>query len=374
VCCKIVITSATIYIKVVIPAEAGIQNWTGCRIKPGMTFYVFNRLTNNLTGESTMGITVYVTRDFEHMSEVAAGIIIKKIIETHKGKNKAVLGLATGNSPTGVYKHLAQAANKGQFDSGHICSFNLDEYVGLPGDNVQQRVIHPESYAYFMIQEFFGLLKRKFTESRLPYGALIDQKILIRELKKNRQDWTFKGTDAGKAIAIKAKPSSAYLAWIKRDILDGYARKIKAAGGIDLQIIGVGGRGHVAFHESGIPFQGSSVMLVKLDEDTIANAVRDGHFPTVGDSPNYAVSMGAELVYQAKMVLLLANGERKVESVTRSLLGDATPEIPISYGQQYAAKGGRLIYVIDRIAARGLLAGKGQLKKKGVTLKAMTDH
>jgi glucosamine-6-phosphate deaminase len=79
-------------------------------------------------------------------------------------------------------------------------------------------------------------------------------------------------------------------------------------------------------------------------------------------------------VYQAKTVLLLANGERKVESVTRSLLGDATPEIPISCGQQYAAKGGRLIYVIDRIAARGLLAGKGQLKKKGVTLKAMTDH
>ncbi len=321
-----------------------------------------------------MGITVYVTRDFEHMSEIAAGIVIKKIIATHKGKNEAVLGLATGNSPTGVYKHLAQAANNGKFDSSRVRSFNLDEYVGLSGDNVQQRVVHPESYAYFMIQEFFGLLKRKFIETRLPYGALIDQKILIRELRENREDWVFKGTDAGKSIAIKAKPASAYLAWIRKDILDGYARKIRAAGGIDLQIIGVGGRGHVAFHESGIPFKGSSVMLVKLDDDTIANAVRDGHFPTVGDSPNYAVSMGAELVYQAKTVLLLANGERKIESVTRSLLGDVTPEVPISYGQQYAAKGGNLIYVIDRIAARELLAGKGQLKKKSVTLKAMTDH
>ena len=321
-----------------------------------------------------MGITVYVTRDFEHMSKIAAGVVIKKIIETHKGKNEAVLGLATGNSPTGLYKRLAKAANDGQFDSGRIRSFNLDEYVGLPGDNIQQRVVHPESYAYFMIQEFFGLLRRKFIETRLPYGSLIDQKTLIRELKNNRQDWVFKGTDAGKSIAIKAKPSSAYLAWIRKDILDGYARKIKAAGGIDLQIIGVGGRGHVAFHESGIPFQGSAVMLVKLDDDTVANAVKDGHFPTVGDSPNYAVSMGAELVYQARTVLLLANGERKVESVTRSLLGDVTPEVPISYGQQYAAKGGHLIYVIDHIAARELLASKGQLKKKSVTLKVMTDH
>jgi glucosamine-6-phosphate deaminase len=321
-----------------------------------------------------MGITVYVTRDFEHMSEIAAGVVMGTIKETFKKKNEAVLGLATGNSPTGVYKRLAKAANEGKFDPGRVRSFNLDEYVGLPGDNVQQRVVHPESYAYFMIQEFFGLLKGKFIETRLPYGALIDQKTLIRELRENRQDWTFKGTDAGKAIVIKANPASAYLAWIRRDILDGYARKIKVAGGIDLQIIGVGGRGHVAFHESGIPFKGSSVMLVKLDDDTIANAVADGHFPTVGDSPNYAVSMGAELVYQAKTVLLMANGERKVEAVTRSLLGDVTPDIPISYGQRYAERGGHLIYVIDRIAGRELLANKGQLKKKSVTLKVMTDH
>jgi glucosamine-6-phosphate deaminase len=320
-----------------------------------------------------MGITVYVTRDFDHMSKIAAGVVIKKIKETFKKKDEAVLGLATGNSPTGLYKLLAEAANDGQFDPGRIRSFNLDEYVGLPGDNVQQRVVHPESYAYFMIQEFFGLLKRKFIETRLPYGALIDQKTLIRELKSNPHDWAFKGTDAGKSIAIKAKPASAYLAWIKRDILDGYVRKIKAMGGIDLQVIGVGGRGHVAFHEAGIPFRGSTVMLVKLDNDTIANAVKDGHFPTVGDSPNYAVSMGAELVYQAKTVLLMANGERKVESITRSLLGEVTPEVPISYGQQYAAKGGNLVYVIDAIAGRDLLASKRNIKEKGVDLKVMED-
>jgi glucosamine-6-phosphate deaminase len=311
------------------------------------------------------------TKDFAQMSEVAADLVIKKTILTLKGKDEAVLGLATGNSPTGMYKLLAKAANSGKFDAGRVRSFNLDEYVGLPGDNVQQRVIHKESYAYFMIQELFSHLHKKFIETRVPYGSLIDQKVLIKELKENKSDWEFKGTDAGKSIAIKASPASAYLAWIKKEILVGYAKKIKAAGGIDLQIIGVGGRGHVAFHESGIPFKGSTVMLVKLDDNTIANAVADGHFSQKSDSPQYAISMGAELVYQARTVVLLANGARKTESVTRSLLGDITTEIPISYGQQYAKQGGELIYVLDKIAAVGLLANPKELKNRGIVLKNM---
>ena len=316
-----------------------------------------------------MGTTIWVTKDFAHMSDVASGIVIKKSIELLKRKKEIALGLATGNSPTGLYKHLAKAVNEGRLDAGRIRSFNLDEYVGLPGNNIQQRVMHPESYAYFMIQELFGHLNKKFIETRVPYGSLIDQRMLIRELKDNKSDWEFKGTDAGKSIAIKAKAQSPYLAWIRKDILDGYVRKIKAVGGIDLQIIGVGGRGHVAFHESGIPFQGSSMLLVKLDDNTIANAVADGHFKTKADSPQYAISMGAELVYKAKTVVLVANGARKTESVTRSILGNMTPEIPISYGQAYSQKGGELIYVLDRIAAQGLLENTSALKTRGVILK-----
>jgi len=125
----------------------------------------------------------------------------------------------------------------------------------------------------------------------------------------------------------------------------------------------------VAFHESGIPFQGSSMLLVKLDDNTIANAVADGHFKTKADSPQYAISMGAELVYKAKTVVLVANGARKTESVTRSILGNMTPEIPISYGQAYSQKGGELIYVLDRIAAQGLLENTSALKIRGVILK-----
>ena len=316
-----------------------------------------------------MSISVFVTKDFAQLSEVAAAIAVRKTIGILKNKTEAVLGLATGNSPTGLYKHFARAANEGKLDAGRIRSFNLDEYVGLPGENAQQRLLHPESYAYFMIQELFGRLQKKFIETRVPAGSLIDQKILIRELRENKNDWEFRGTDAGKSIVIKPRPKSAYLAWIKKDILDGYERKIKAAGGIDLQIIGVGGRGHVAFHESGIPFAGSRVLLVRLDDNTIANAVADGHFKTKAQSPQYAVSMGAELVYRAKTVLLLANGARKTESVARSLLGEVTPDIPISYGQTYAAQGGELIYVLDRVAAEGLAADRGALKKRGVILK-----
>jgi len=306
------------------------------------------------------------------MSKVAAGTVKKNIIRTLRNQKEFVLGLATGSSPTGLYKHLAKAANAGEFDSTRIRSFNLDEYVGLPGENAQQRVMHPESYCYFMIQEFFGLLTKKFIETSVPYGSLIDQKQLIRELKARPGDWREVGTDAGRSIVINAESASEYLAWVRKTILDGYARKIKKAGGIDLQIIGVGGRGHVAFHESGIPFKGSKVMLVKLDDNTVANSVADGHFPSKKESPRYAVTMGAELVYQAKTVVLLASGERKVGPVAESLLGDPTPDVPISYGQKYAERGGNMVYVVDKIVGQELIANKKGLKQKRIRIQDLS--
>ena len=78
--------------------------------------------------------------------------------------------------------------------------------------------------------------------------------------------------------------------------------------------------------------------------------------------------MGAELVYQAQKVVLLACGKRKVQPIAESLLGDPTPDVPISYGQRYAEKGGNLVYVVDRIVGRELLANKEILKEKGVII------
>ena len=310
-----------------------------------------------------MSIKVLVTRNYEHMSKVAADIVRKDIIQTLRKKKEYVLGLATGSSPTGMYRRLVKAAKSGEFDSARIRSFNLDEYVGLPGKNPQERVMHPESYCYFMIQEFFGLLKDKFIEANVPCGSLIDQKRLMRELKDHPEAWREAGSDAGRAIVISGA-SSEYLAWIRKTILDGYARQIKKAGGIDLQVIGVGGHGHVGFHESGIPFKGSKVLLIKLDDNTVLNAVADGHFSSKKESPRYAISMGAELIYEARTVVLLASGKRKIEPIAESLLGDLTPEIPISYGQKYAEKGGNMIYVVDKIVGRQLIANKKALGRK----------
>lgn len=310
-----------------------------------------------------MSIKVLVTRNYGHMSKVAADIVRKDIIQTLRKKKEYVLGLATGSSPTGMYKRLVKAAKSGEFDSARIRSFNLDEYVGLPGKNPQERVMHPESYCYFMIQEFFGLLKDKFIEANVPCGSLIDQKRLMRELKDHPEAWREAGSDAGRAIVISGA-SSEYLAWIRKTILDGYARQIKKAGGIDLQVIGVGGHGHVGFHESGIPFKGSKVLLIKLDDNTVLNAVADGHFRSKKESPRYAISMGAELIYQARTVVLLASGKRKIEPIAESLLGDLTPKIPISYAQKYAEKGGNMIYVVDKIVGRQLISNKKALGRK----------
>ena len=111
------------------------------------------------------------------------------------------------------------------------------------------------------------------------------------------------------------------------------------------------------------------VVLVKLDDNTIANAITDTHFTTKTESPRYAISMSAGLVYQARTVLLVANGERKTRPVAESLLGEVTPEVPISYGRHYARNGGELIYVLDRVAAGELLANRGELKRSGIVLR-----
>jgi glucosamine-6-phosphate deaminase len=315
-----------------------------------------------------MPIQVIVTRDFDHLSEVAAELVVRRIRETLRRQNECVLGLATGNSPTGLYKHLAKAANRGAFDSSRLRSFNLDEYVGLPGDSPQQRALHPESYGFYMVRELFGLLRDKFREARLPGGALIDQPRLIRELRDCPADWREVGADTGRAIIISPRAKSAYLNWVRREILDGYARRIRACGGVDLQVIGCGGRGHVAFHEVGIPFRGSRMLLVRLDDNTVRNAVADRHFASLRDCPRYAVSMGAELVYQARTVLLLACGARKTRPVADSLLAEPSPTLPISYGQSYAKRGGDLVYLVDVTAGAELLRQRALLKKKGIRL------
>ncbi|HZL03874.1 MAG TPA: 6-phosphogluconolactonase [Coriobacteriia bacterium] len=311
-----------------------------------------------------MSFRIFITRDFDQMSRVAAGIVEADIKEQQALKPAYVLGLATGSSPTGLYKNLAKAFNEGRIDASRVRTFNLDEYVGLPGANPQERCLHPESYTYFMIRELFCLLDCKCTETNVPSGTLIDQDELVTALAEHPEDCEMQGTDQGKAIVIR-DGAGGVLGTIKKDVLDAYERKIKSFGGIDLHVVGVGGRGHVAFHESGIPFEGNRMLLVKLDDSTVGNAVADGHFASVEDSPRYAISMGAELVYEAPIVVLVANGPRKTGPVAESILGDVTCDVPISYGQKYVAQGGNLNYVLDEAAAAEVLAHRAEIEAKG---------
>jgi len=311
-----------------------------------------------------MPFKILVTRDFDQMSRVAAGIVEADIREKQAAEDGYVLGLATGNSPTGLYRYLAMALNDRRIDAGRVRSFNLDEYVGLPGENPQQRCLHCESYSYFMIERLFGLLERKFAETSVPWGTLIEQDELVSALEQYPDEYELQGLDQGKAIVIK-EDAPGVLGEIKKNILDGYERKIRAAGGIDLHIVGVGGRGHVAFHESGIPFEGNRMLLVRLDDSTVGNAVRDGHFPSVDDSPRYAISMGAELVYQARTVVLLANGTRKTGPVAESVFGPVTCDVPISFGRRYVEEGGNLIYVLEEAAAAEVLERRAEAEEKG---------
>jgi glucosamine-6-phosphate deaminase len=319
-----------------------------------------------------MPFKILITRDFDQMSRAAADVVEADIATTREAQERYVLGLATGNSPTGLYKNLARAFNDGRIDAGRVTSFNLDEYVGLPGENAQQRALHPESYTYFMIRELFGLLDRPFAETNVPCGTLIDQAALTEALERQTRDYELQGTDKGKAIAIR-DGADGVLGWIKSEILDAYERKIAQTGGIDLHVVGVGGRGHVAFHESGIPFADNRMLLVRLDDDTVENAVADGHFDAVEDSPHYAISMGAELVYKARKVVLVANGARKTGPVSESVLGSVTPEVPISYGQRFVAEGGDLTYVLDETAAADLLARRAAVDAKGYEIVDLRD-
>ena len=116
------------------------------------------------------------------------------------------------------------------------------------------------------------------------------------------------------------------------------------------------------------------MLLVRLDGNTVANAVADGHFAKKSDSPRYAVSMGADLVYKARCVVLLASGKRKAEPVVASLAEEPTNAVPISYGQVYARRGGEMIYVLDREAAASVLAARAKIESRGIVVEDISDR
>ncbi len=319
-------------------------------------------------GVSPLPIQVLVTRDFEQMSDVAADRIRQRLQPLERGKDDIVLGLATGKSQTGLDARLAAFANRCELDSGRWRTFNLDEYIGLTAPYSTSPAPHPQSFRNFMDRHLFGRLEASPRAMFVPEGERIDAARLRRELELDPGGWTSEGSISGRAIVIDRDAASPYLRWVRSRILDTYANRIHEAGGIDLQVLGVGGRGHVAFHEAGIPFELSGLLLVELDRVTREHAVADGYFAGLDECPHYALTMSLRLVFEAREVVLLAAGRRKTGAITQSLLNEPSARMPISYAQLYAQSGGVVTFVVDEIAAEGLLTAPRQVERRGIRL------
>lgn len=219
---------------------------------------------------------IYQAKNYQEMSRKAANIISAQIIM----KPDAVLGLATGSTPVGTYQQLIQWYQKGDLDFSEIRSVNLDEYKGLAPDNDQ-------SYAYFMRNNLFDHVNIKPENTNIPNGLETD-------------------------IALECSR---------------YNNVIQSLGGIDLQLLGIGGNGHIGFNEPSDAFE-SGTHCVKLTDNTIQANAR--FFETIDEVPKFAYTMGIKNIMQAKSILLVASGASKADALYRSLFGPITPEVPAS--------------------------------------------
>ena len=214
--------------------------------------------------------------NYNKLSRQAANIISAQIIM----KPNSVLGLATGSSPIGTYKQLIKWYNKGDVDFSEVTSVNLDEYVGLDGNNNQ-------SYRCFMDTYFFNHINIKKENTYVPNGKSED-------LAKEGEE---------------------------------YDARLKSFGGIDLQLLGIGLDGHIGFNEPDKCFE-KSTHIVNLHSSTIEANSR--FFDSIEDVPKQAITMGMVSIMQAKKILLIANGKAKEEILKKAFSGPITPEIPAS--------------------------------------------
>lgn len=221
-------------------------------------------------------MTIYAAKDYANLSRKAANIISAQIIM----KRDSVLGLATGSTPVGTYRELIQRYKDGDLDFSLVRSVNLDEYKGLSGD-------HDQSYRYFMDQNLFLHVNIKAENTNVPNG--------LEE-------------DAAKECCR-------------------YNQVIRSFGGIDLQLLGIGGNGHIGFNEPSSVFE-KETHLVKLTEHTRQSNAR--FFTSLEEVPTHAYTMGIKNIMDARRVLLLAAGSAKANTLYESFFGPITPNVPAS--------------------------------------------
>ncbi len=197
-----------------------------------------------------------------------------------KSKPNAVLGLATGSSPIGMYKELIARCEKGEISFKDVKTVNLDEYVGLSPD-------HDQSYAYFMSHNLFDHVDIDKANTNLPGGLAEDP---AAECKR-------------------------------------YDEVVASMGGVDIQVLGIGNNGHIGFNEPADSFS-KGTGLVDLTDSTIDANAR--FFEKREDVPTQALSMGVGQIMNADKILLIALGKGKAQILEQSLFGEVTPKVPAS--------------------------------------------
>ena len=239
---------------------------------------------------------VEVFPDYEAISDRAAEIVTNQI----RKKPDSAIGFATGSTPLGLYQRLIRNHKEHGLDFSKVTTFNLDEYVGLSPD-------HDQSYHYFMWTNLFSHVNVDPSCVHIPQGMADD--------------------------------IDGFCAW--------YEQKIEQVGGIDLQILGIGGNGHIAFNEPGSSL-GSRTRIKTLTEKTITDNAR--FFDDPEQVPRYAITMGIGTIMDAKNLLLLGSGEGKANAIKTTLEGPITAMVPATIVQLHQ----HAHILIDEAAASSL--------------------
>jgi glucosamine-6-phosphate deaminase len=232
--------------------------------------------------------------DYNKLSEEAAKIIVDRV----KRKPNLILGLATGSTPLGMYEQLINFYREKRVSFSKVVTFNLDEYYPISKDN-------PQSYHYFMWENFWSKVDLKIENVNIPNGNPTD---VLQECRE-------------------------------------YEQKIKEAGEIDLQVLGIGENGHIGFNE---PASSLSVNthLVDLTEDTIN--VNSRFFNNPDEVPKQAITMGIGTIMKAKEIILLASGDKKANAIKETLNGTINTRVPASILQAHP----RVTVILDKEAAK----------------------
>ena len=243
-------------------------------------------------------------------AEIACAEVARQIadlIRQRAGENKnAVLGLATGSTPLGLYAELVRLHRDEGLSFQNVVTFNLDEYHPIERDNDQ-------SYFHFMHQQLFNHVDIDPANVNIPSGTVDRDQI----------------------------PASC----------EAYEQKIRDAGGIDIQILGIGRTGHIGFNEPGSP-RDSRTRSIDLDPITRQDAAKN--FGGLENVPHRAITMGVASILDARKIFILAWGAGKASIVQKAVEGPVNSDITASFLQEHSDT----VFILDEAAAAELTRAK----------------